>query len=150
MNDLPGKIIGRRALLLAGAKGALLAGLAGRLYYLQVDQGGKYATLSDENRINLRLLAPSRGRILDRHGTPMAVNEENYRVQLISEELEDLGDTLDSLGAIFPLSDHDRTRIQREMRHRRGFIPVMVRENLSWEEVSRIELNSPDLSGVVI
>jgi penicillin-binding protein 2 len=150
VNDLPGKIVGRRALLLAGGKAALLAGLAGRLYYLQVDQGGKYTTLADENRINLRLLAPSRGRILDRHGTPMAVNEENYRVQLVSEEVEDLGDTLDTLGAIFPLSDHDRIRIQREIHHRRGFIPVTVRENLSWEEVSRIELNSPDLSGVVI
>ncbi len=150
MNDLPGKIIGRRALLLAGGKGALLAALAGRLYYLQIDQGGKYATLADENRINLRLLAPSRGRILDRHGTPMAVNEENYRVQLISEQVEDLDDTLDNLATIFPLSDHERIRIQREIRHRHGFIPVTIRENLSWEEVSRIELNSPDLSGVVI
>jgi penicillin-binding protein 2 len=150
VNDLPGKIIGRRALLLAGGKAALLAALAGRLYYLQIAQGGKYATLSDENRINLRLLAPSRGRILDRHGTPMAVNEENYRVQLISEDVEDLGDTLDSLAAIFPLSEHDRVRIEREIRHRRGFIPVTVRENLSWEEVSRLELNSPDLSGVII
>ena len=150
MTDQPGKLIGRRALLLAGAKGALLAGLAGRLYYLQIDQGGKYATLSDENRINLRLLAPLRGRILDRLGTPMAVNEENYRVQLVSEELDDLEETLDSLSAIFPLSDHDRIRIRREVHHRRGFIPVTVRENLSWEEVARIELNSPDLAGVAI
>ena len=150
MNDHPGRIIGRRALLLAGGKGALLAALAGRLYSLQVDQGGKYATLADENRINVRLLAPSRGQIFDRHGTAMAVNEENYRIQLVSEEVDDLEETLDSLSTIFPLSDHERIRIRREVRRRRGFIPVLIKENLAWEEVSRIELNSPDLPGVIL
>jgi len=150
MNDLPGKIVGRRALLLGAGQGALLAALAGRLYYLQVDQGRKYATLSDENRINMRLLPPSRGRILDRNGTAMAVNEANYRVQLVSEEVDDIEDTLDSLSTIFPLSDHERVRIRRDVRHKRGFVPVLVKENLSWEDVARIELNVPDLPGVTI
>jgi penicillin-binding protein 2 len=150
VNDLPGKIVGRRALLLGASKGAMLAVLAGRLYYLQVSQGPKYATLSDENRINLRLLAPSRGRILDRHDTAMAVNQENYRVLLVSEEIDDIEDTMDSLSAIVPLSDHDRVRIRRDVKHRRGFVPVTVKENLSWEDVARIELNTPDLPGVSI
>ncbi len=144
------KVIGRRALLLGGAKTLLLGTLAARMYYLQVNQADKYITLSDENRINLRLLAPPRGRILDRNGVAMAVNQENYRVLVVSEETDDVDDTLDSLANIIPISDRDRARIIREAKHRRSFVPVTVRENLSWEDVSRIEINSPDLPGVMI
>jgi len=144
------KVIGRRALLLAGGKTALLTMLAGRMYYLQVMQSGRYATLADENRINLRLLPPPRGRILDRNGVPMAVNQENYRVLIVSEETDDLEDTLDSLAEIIPIGEHDYARIVREAKRHRSFVPVTVKENLSWEDVSRIELNSPDLPGVMI
>jgi penicillin-binding protein 2 len=144
------KIISRRAMLLAGGKLALLTALAGRMYYLQVMQADKYATLADENRINLRLLPPPRGRILDRNGVPMAVNQENYRVLIVSEETDDLEDSLDALANIIPIGDHDRSRIIREAKRRRSFVPVTVKENLSWEDVARIEINSPDLPGVMI
>ncbi|MGO9785301.1 MAG: penicillin-binding protein 2, partial [Stellaceae bacterium] len=65
------KILTRRALILAGGKLALLGSIAGRLYYLQVAQSSRYAMLADENRINIRLLAPPRGRIVDRFGVPL-------------------------------------------------------------------------------
>jgi penicillin-binding protein 2 len=144
------KIVGRRAFLLAGGQAALLSVLVGRMYFLQVLEAGKYATLAEENRINLRLLPPPRGRILDRNGVPMAVNEQNYRLVVIDEETDDLDDTLDSLSAIIPISEHDRARIIREAKRHRSFVPVTVRENLSWEDVSRIEINTPDLPGVEI
>jgi penicillin-binding protein 2 len=144
------KVIGRRALLLGGGKVLLLGTLAARMYYLQVMQADKYTTLAEENRINLRLLAPPRGRILDRNGVPMAINQENYRVLVVSEETDDLDDTLDSLSAIIPIGEHDRARIIREAKRHRSFLPVTVKENLSWEDVSRIEINSPDLPGVMI
>jgi len=144
------KILSRRAALLAGGQAALLAVLGGRMYYLQVMQADKYATLADENRINLRLLPPPRGRILDRNGVPMAVNQENYRVLVVSEETDDIDDTLDSLANIIPIGEHDRARIIREAKRHRSFVPVTVKENLSWEDVSRIEINSPDLPGVMI
>ena len=69
-----GKHFTRRALLLAGGQVAMLATLAGRMYYLQVVQSEKYQTLAEDNRISLRLLPPPRGRILDRFDTPLAIN----------------------------------------------------------------------------
>jgi penicillin-binding protein 2 len=144
------KIIGRRALMLGCGKVALLSALAGRMYYLQVVEADKYATLADENRINLRLLPPQRGRILDRNGVPMAVNQQNYRVLIISEETDDLDDTLDSLAEIIPINDHERARILREAKRKRSFVPLTVRENLSWDDVARVEVNTPDLPGVMI
>lgn len=145
------KAIGRRAFFLGGAKVALLSVLAGRMYYLQVMQGDKYAVLADENRINIRLLPPPRGHILDRNGVPMAVNRQNYRVLVVSEQTNnDLDGTLDMLANLIPVNDHDRARIAREVKRHRSFVPVTVRENLTWEDVARIELNAPDLPGVMI
>ncbi len=145
-----GKILGRRAFLLGGGQAALLSVLIGRMYYLQVLEADKYATLADKNSINLRLLLPPRGRILDRNGVPMAVNEQNYRVMLVAEEADDLGDTLDALAKIIPISDHERARIEREAKRHHSFVPVTVRENLSWEDMARVEINTPDLPGVEI
>jgi penicillin-binding protein 2 len=144
------KTIGRRSLLLAGGKAMLLTTLVGRMYYLQVMQADKYATLADQNRINLRLLPPPRGRILDRNGSPMAVNQANYRVLLVSENTDDLDDTLDSLANLISITERDRSRIIHEAQRNSSFVPVTVKENLSWEDVARIEINSPDLPGVMI
>ncbi|MBY0431526.1 MAG: penicillin-binding protein 2, partial [Rhodospirillales bacterium] len=144
------KMFSRRAALLAGGKLSLFGALVARMYYLQVLESSKYAMLADENRINIRLLPPPRGRILDRNNVSMAVNQQNFRVLVVSEQTDSLDATLDALSAIVPLSDHDRARIHREVRRRRRFVPVTVRENLTWEDVARIELNAPDLPGVTI
>ena len=143
------KAFGRRAALLIGGKLALLGGLCGRLYYLQVVESEKYQKLADDNRINLRLLAPPRGHIVDRHGAPMAANVQNYRVVLVAEQARDMQETLRRLEKIINLAEYDRRRVLRE-RLRRAFVPITVRENLTWQEMSRIEVNAPDLPGISI
>ena len=146
------KLFARRTVMLVGGKLALVSMLAGRMYYLQVVKAEQYKMLADENRISLRLLAPPRGRIIDRFGVPLADNKQNYRVMLISEDTRGLGVTgaLDLLHEIVPMSNGERRRILKEVRRNRSFVPVTLRENLEWEDVARIEVNAPDLPGVVI
>ena len=144
------KQFNRRTVLLAGGKLVLLSALVGRMYYLQVVESKRYQTLSDRNRINLRLLAPPRGRIVDRYGTPIAVNQRNYRVVLNLETTMDVEDTLRALGSIINISEGERRRIMREIRRKPSFVPVTVRENLNWDKVARIEVNASDLPGVEI
>jgi penicillin-binding protein 2 len=144
------KLFNRRTAMLAGGKALLLSVLAGRLYYLQVVESERYRTLADENRINLRLLPPLRGRIVDRFGDPIADNQQNYRVLLIPEDTRDLDITLNALGQIIPIGDGERRRILRDIRRNRRFVPVTVRENLSWQSAAQIEVNSPDLPGIMI
>jgi penicillin-binding protein 2 len=152
MNKDPSRIksFSRRVAILGGGKVVLLSILAGRMYQLQVIESDKYKTLADENRINLRLLPPPRGRINDRYGRPLAINQENYRVTLVAEQVRDIDTMLDTLSGIISLEDYERQRILREVRRRRGFVPVTVRENLNWRDVSRIEVNAPDLPGLSI
>src|SRR4029077_2573282 len=144
------KLLTRRAALVAGGQTLLLAALAGRLYSLEIVQADKYATLADENRINLRLLAPPRGRLVDRFGTPLATNRQNYRVSLIADQVADVDATLDAVAALIPLSESDRRRVIREIKRKHSFVPVAIRENLSWDEMAHIEVNAPELPGVSI
>jgi penicillin-binding protein 2 len=140
----------RRALLMMGGQVALLGGLAARLYQVQVIEGSRYATLAEENRVSARLIAPPRGRMLDRFGTVVAGNKLNCRALLIAEQTTDVTATLDSFARIVPLADYERARIDREMRRHRRFIPVMVREFLNWDEMAAIEVNAPDLPGILV
>lgn len=144
------KLFTRRVAIMGAGKLVFASALAARMYYLQVIEAEKYKTLAEDNRIAMRLLPPPRGRILDRNGTAMAVNQQNFRVLVVSERTGGLERILDALSKIIPLSDYERSRVMRDARRRRSFVPVTVRENLSWEEVARIEVNAPDLPGVMI
>ncbi|MEQ8666416.1 MAG: penicillin-binding protein 2 [Rhodospirillales bacterium] len=144
------KLFSRRMAMLAGGKFVLLSALGARLYYLQVVESDRYKTLADENRINFRLLPPPRGRIIDRNGLVIADNAQNYRVLMVSENTPSVENTLDILSTIMPISDNDRARVIRDMQRNKSFVPVTVRENLAWEQVAQIEVNTPDLPGVLI
>lgn len=146
-NDLQ-RVFSRRALMLGAAKLALFAGLAGRLYYLQVLESDRYSLLSDENRISMRLLPPRRGRVLDRNGVELASNRRNYRVLIVAEQARDVDATLTALAALVQLDDNQKQRVKREIERRRKFVPVVVAENLTWEDFAKVNLHSPDLPGV--
>ena len=140
----------RRALLMMGGQVALLGGLAARLYQVQVVEGARYATLAEENRVSARMIAPPRGRILDRFGTVVGGNKLNWRALLIAEQTTDVAATLDNFARIVPLGDAERARIDREVRRHRRFIPVLVREFLNWDDMAAIEVNAPDLPGILV
>ncbi len=140
----------RRALLLGAGQAGLFGFLGWRLHTLQVEQGERYATLAEENRLSARLLSPPRGRVLDRNGKVVAGNRLNWRALLVAEQTQDVGATLDTFHRIVPLGENERARIERELRRRRRFVPVIVREFLAWEEMARIEVNAPDLPGILI
>ena len=140
----------RRALLMMGGQVALLGGLAARLYQVQVVDGARYATLAEENRVSTRLTAPPRGRMLDRFGVVVAGNRLNWRALLVAEQTSDTVTTLDNFSHIVPLADYERARIERELHRHRSFIPTVVREFLSWEEMAAIEVSAPDLPGILV
>src|SRR5215510_11138531 len=144
------KLFSRRALVVASGQIALLAAVAGRMYELQISEADRYAVLADENRMNLRLLAPLRGRILDRFGIALADNRQNYHLVIVAEQTGDIAATLDALGSLINVSEADRRRAARDFRRKHAFVPVVVRANLSWDEMARVEVAMPELPGVSI
>lgn len=144
------KMFNRRAAVLGGAQAVLVSTLIGRMYYLQVIEADRYRMLAEDNRINIQLIPPPRGQIVDRFGEPLAVNQQQFRALVVPEQIRNLDDTLDAISSLVELSDHDRERIEKEVGRKRGFVPIMVKENLTWDEMARIQVNAPDLPGVTI
>ncbi|HTW71196.1 MAG TPA: penicillin-binding protein 2 [Acetobacteraceae bacterium] len=140
----------RRALLLMGGQVALLGGLGARLYQVQVVDAPRYKMLSDQNSVSARLIAPPRGRILDRVGTVVGGNKVNWSAVLIAEETDNVEATLAVFSQLVPLDDHEKSRILREVHRHRSFIPVLVKDFLDWDQMARIEVNAPDLPGVAV
>jgi penicillin-binding protein 2 len=140
----------RRTLMLGGLQAGMISLLVGRMYYLQVVESPKYKMLADDNRISMRLIAPSRGLILDRAGIVVANNDQNFRALIVSEQTRDIDRTLGVLSGIIQLSPSEIERIRHDMSRHRRFVPVTIRENLTWDQVSMIEVNAPDLPGVII
>lgn len=139
----------RRTTIMGLGTAGIFTSLAARMYYLQVIEGEQYREMADANRVNRRMVAPLRGRVFDRFGIELASNTQNLQVMLIAEDADDIDETLDSIALVVPLSPSRRRRITREVKRKRKFVPVMVAENLSWEQFARLNIQSPNLPGIL-
>ncbi len=140
----------RRALILGGIKAGLLGALTARLYYLQIVKESQYKTFSDSNRIRLSLLTPLRGKILDKDGRPLAINRNYYRVLYDPQVKIDLGKVIPLLARLLELSKEETFALWKKIRKHNSRRPLMLYEHLTWRQVSRVEVNMPDLPGMSI
>jgi penicillin-binding protein 2 len=143
-------IFTRRALLVAGAEIGIFGLLGARLYKMQVVDGAKYTAMARGNSVSIRLLPASRGRIFDRFGAEVAGNRQNWRALLMVEQTNDTDSVLDAFSKLVALSDSERSRIIRELHTHQRYVPVMLRDFLTWDQMALIEVNAPDLPGVLI
>jgi penicillin-binding protein 2 len=134
--------------MLVGVQFGLAGVLAWRMRDLQIVQGDRYKLLAEENRINLRLIPPARGIITDRTGALMAGNRQNYRIIMVREQARDPAAVLARLAELIELPADRQERAIREMAGRSPFVPVVVAEHLSWDDVVRVSANAPVLPGV--
>ncbi|WP_370204051.1 penicillin-binding protein 2 [Salipiger bermudensis] len=138
----------RRGLLLGGAQIAFAGVLGLRMRHMQVDQAAEFRLMAEENRINIHLIPPSRGRIFDREGRLIAENEQTYRITMRREDAGDVEDVIGRLSALVDLRPEDVTRALEEMRTSPPFLQVTVADRVSWEAISHVAVNAPALPGV--
>lgn len=140
--------ITRRAMVLGGAMAAVSGVLALRMRHMQVDQADQSRLLADENRINIRLIPPARGRIFDRNGVILAENTPSYRINIVREEAGDVEEAIARLARLIELNPIEIERALRDLRELRGDTPVTVADRVSWDDLSRVAVNAPALPGV--
>lgn len=138
----------RRALLLGGAMTSAAGLLGARMWQFGVRDAQQYYRLAEENRISLRLVRPARGRIFERAGKIVADNEQTYRITLVQEETDDVDGVLEKLQLLLGLDDEAVAKVQEQAERHRGFVPITVKDRATWEEMSRVAVNSPALPGV--
>ena len=138
----------RRGVLIFALQGIFVAGLAARMRFLQIDQADQYRLLAEENRINVRLVPPSRGLVYDRDGLLIASNVQNYRAVIIREDVENLESLLNNLQTLLKISDEKKQAIRKLVLKHSPFVPITVLNNLSWSDVAKISVNAPVLHGL--
>ena len=146
--DTEGQDFSRRLVLLGGLQGGLFLVLAGRLQFLQVARSDVYATLAEANRVNISQISAVRGRITDRSGELLAGNDRNLQIRMVPERVANMDATLNDLTRLLKLSRSELHDIRSKIRRQPSFKPIVILEDLSWDEFARLNLNLPYLSGV--
>jgi penicillin-binding protein 2 len=138
----------RRAMVLGGLQGGIATLLAVRMGWISVAENEKYSLLSESNRVNLTLIPPRRGWIIDRYGKPLANNRSDFRVDIIPDRLRDKNQTLATLTKLLSLPPDQVDHIKEELENAQGFQPVQVAANLSYDQYAAVSVRLPDLPGV--
>ena len=144
----------RRMIIAAGAGGVVWAGLVARLFQLQVLEREKYQAAAEDNHIKLALAPPQRGRILDRFGKPLASHRRAGRVSIVPEQTRDPAGTLAQVAALIDLSDERIERLAGEItagrRRNAGFVPIIVANELTYEDFARMNVHAAEIPGVQV
>lgn len=143
------RLVRRRVIVGAVAVVLLTLVLVARMYHLQVTQYEYHSTLSENNRVHVQPIPPTRGIIFDRNGVIIADNRPSFSLTITRERTEDLQKTLDTLVEILGLSEDDRAIFEKRMKQgRRPFEPVPIMFELNEEQIARIAVNQFRLPGV--
>jgi penicillin-binding protein 2 len=133
----------RRAFFLGGAQAAVGLVLAGRMAWLSIAQNERYTSLSESNRVQLTLVPPRRGWIIDRNGKPIAINRTTFRVDIIPDQLKSPDAVLGQLRQLLTLTADDLDRIRSDLKAARGYQPVPVAENIDYEHFAAVSVHQP-------
>ncbi|MGY6636593.1 MAG: penicillin-binding protein 2 [Erythrobacter sp.] len=139
----------RRAMVIGTVQGGIAVLLAGRMGYLAIAENEKYQLKSESNRVNLSLIPPRRGWILDRNGAPLASNRADFRVDVIPERLQNSDQTIDLIGDLLSLAPNRIADIKANVAEARRFQPVEVASGLTYEQYASLSVRLPELPGVV-
>lgn len=140
----------RRILFLGIIQFVIIIVLLGRMYYLQIFEGEHYHLLAEGNRIATRPLIPVRGQIYDRNKVPLAQNETNFRIVFLTDKRAEVEDTLHTLSGLITLSNEEKENALNIIRKKRGLDSVIIKDNLTWEEVASVELHTAELPGISV
>jgi len=141
-------IINRRMFIIGAAKLIIFGGIVTRLFSLQINDNKKYLTLSDKNRIREWKLPPTRGNIVDYFGNVIAGNLKVYQLHVIPEQVENFNYLISRLKAILQLSNTRVERIKKKKTQLKPWESLIISENLSWDEFSKINNYLYELAGV--
>jgi penicillin-binding protein 2 len=138
-------VVGAAAILV------LICVLIARLYFLQVIQYEYHSTLSENNRVHVQPIPPTRGLIFDRNGVVVADNRPSFSLSMTRERSGDWRQVLDTIVQVLELTEEDRQLFERRMKQgRRPFEPVPILFELNEEQIARVAVNQFRLPGVEV
>ena len=141
------KTINRRMFIFSAAKAVIFFGIVGRLFSLQISENKKYLTLSDKNRLRETRLPPIRGEFKDYFGNTIAGNLKVYQLHVVPEQVEDFRSLLIRLRDILKFDNKTLSKIFAKKKTQKPWETIVISENLSWDEFSKINFYLHELPG---
>ena len=141
-------LISMRAVGAALIVGLLTLLLVGRLVHLQIFKHQHFTTLSENNRVKIVPIAPTRGLIFDRRGEILAQNLPAYSLEVVPEAVEDLDALIAELRGIIEITGEDEEAFFAALARKRRFERVPLRLRLEDREVARFSVNRHRFPGV--
>jgi penicillin-binding protein 2 len=139
----------RRTFVIGAVQGGVGLLLAARMGYIAVAENEKYEMESESNRVNLTLIPPRRGWILDRKGSPLASNRADFRVDLIPVRLKDPAREVATVGSLLSLKPDQVADLNTKIAEARRFQAVPVASGLDYDQFAAVSVRLPELPGVV-
>ncbi len=140
----------RRTLVIGGIKAAILTGLGGRLYALQISDGKLYRSQSEDNRIATRMLVPNRGLITDRFGKALALNVPSFELYITANKTDSIDATLADVQRFIELTPQQLEDVYAQLEDKPAFVPVLVKRNLTQNQAMILEVRQPELPGIEV
>ena len=142
------KLITRRMFILSSIKIAVFIAIIVRLFYLQISENIKWRSLSDKNRLREWKIVPQRGIIEDYFGTKIATNTQVFQLHMIPEDVTNLEELFFKLSKIIDFDERRRKNLIKRLKKRKPWEPIIVSDNLSWPEFSRLNLFLHEIQGI--
>jgi len=142
--------IASRVRVLQGVGLALFFLLLGRLYWLQVVKYEEFRTLSENNRIRIRVVRAPRGAILDRKGLMIGVTEGSYDLIVTPVDVGDLDGELQLLSKVVEFDPGEIREKILKAKEANPYRSITVARDLRFEQVSVVEFNREALPGFSI
>jgi penicillin-binding protein 2 len=139
----------RRSFLIGAVQGGIGLLLAARMGYIAVAENEKYKMEAESNRVNLTLIPPRRGWILDRNGSPLASNRADFRIDIIPKRLEHPEATVQQLSALLKFTPDKTQDLRDRLSQAAGFQPVEVADGLDYDTFAAVSVRLPDMPGVI-
>lgn len=145
------RVVQKRVLILAALLFILLSIVLLRYHSLQVEQFEKFATLSDENRVHVRSVPPTRGLIFDRNGVILAENRPSYTLSIVRERTNDIDQLIAQLDEMLHFNESELERFDAQRtQYRRPYEGIPLRVQLTEDDVALLAVNEFRLPGIEV
>jgi len=142
------KLISRRMFILTSIKAAVFISIIARLFYLQISENIKWRTLSDKNRLREWKMIPERGIIKDFFGEKIAQNTKVFQLHMIPEDVPNMEELFFKLSRMIDFNKQKKSSLIKRLKKRKPWEPIIVSDNLSWAEFSRLNLFLHETDGI--
>ena len=142
------KLITRRMFILSVAKVAIFCSIIGRLFYLQISENIRYRSLSDKNRLREWKVAAARGIVEDFFGNKIADNTQVFQLHMMPEDVPNMEELFFKLSRLIDFNERKRAFLLKQLKKRKPWQPIIISDNLSWSEFSRLNIFLHETEGI--